>query len=136
MSAHDDPLLGLPLPAAGEDRGEGEYSPCLFRRNNDTAMLTIRETSAGVQFAVRVVPGASKNEAAGIQDDALKVRLTAPAVEGKANRACIEFLAGLLRVRRSALSIASGEKSRRKTVTVEGMTRVELEERLKGLLED
>ena len=99
-------------------------------------MLTIRKTSAGVQFAVRVVPGASKNEAAGIQDDALKVRLTAPAVEGKANRACIEFLAGLLRVRRSALSIASGEKSRRKTVTVEGMTRVELEERLKGLLED
>ena len=98
-------------------------------------MLTIRETSAGVQFAVRVVPGASKNEAAGIQDDALKVRLTAPAVEGKANRACIEFLAGLLRVRRSALSIASGEKSRRKTVTVEGMTRVEMEERLKGLLE-
>ena len=114
---------------------EGEYSPCLFRRNNDTTMLTIRETSAGVQFAVRVVPGASKNEAAGIQDDALKVRLTAPAVEGKANRACIEFLAGLLGVRRSALSIASGEKSRRKTVTVERMTRVELEERLKGLLE-
>jgi len=96
-------------------------------------MLTIRETSAGVQFAVRVVPGASKNEAAGVQDDALKVRLTAPAVEGKANRACIDFLAGLLGVRRSALSIASGEKSRRKTVTVEGMTRGELEARLRGL---
>lgn len=96
-------------------------------------MITIRETANGLSFAVRVVPGASKDEAAGIQDDALKVRLTAPAVEGKANRACIEFLAGLLGVRRSALSIASGEKSRRKTVTVEGMTRGELEARLRGL---
>lgn len=97
-------------------------------------MLTIRETSAGVQFAVRVIPGASKNEAAGIQDDALKVRLTAPAVEGKANRACVEFLAGLLGVRRSAVTIAAGEKSRKKTVTVEGITRAEAQTRLKGLL--
>jgi hypothetical protein len=97
-------------------------------------MLTIKETSAGVQLAVRVIPGASKNEAAGIQDDALKVRLTAPAVEGKANRACVEFLAGLLGVRRSAVTIAAGEKSRKKTVTVEGITRAEAETRLKGLL--
>lgn len=97
-------------------------------------MLTIRETSKGLSFTVRVVPGASKNEAAGVQDDVLKVRLTAPAVEGKANRACVEFLAGLLGVRRSALSIASGEKSRKKTVTVEGITREELEARLEGLL--
>lgn len=98
-------------------------------------MLTIRETSAGVQFAVRVVPGASKNEAAGIRDDALKIRLAAPAVEGKANRACIEFLAGLLGVRRSALTITAGEKSRRKTITVGGMTRRELETRLQEVIQ-
>ncbi len=98
-------------------------------------MLTIKETAEGVQFAVRVVPGASKNGVAGIQDDALKVRLTAPAVEGKANRACVDFLAGLLGVRRSALAIAAGEKSRKKTVSVEGITRMALEARLKGLLE-
>jgi len=97
-------------------------------------MLIIKETAAGVQFAVRVVPGASRNEVAGVQDDALKVRLAAPAVEGKANRACIDFLAGLLGVRRSFLAIASGEKSRKKTVTVEGITRGELEARLEGLL--
>ncbi len=97
-------------------------------------MLTLKETPTGVQFAVRVVPGASKNEVSGIQDDALKIRLTAPAVEGKANRACVDFLAGLLGVRRSALAIASGEKSRRKTVTVGGIGRAELEARLKGLL--
>lgn len=98
-------------------------------------MITIRETSEGVTFQVRVIPGASKNEVAGIQDGALKVRLTAPPVEGKANRACVEFLAGLLGVRRSALAIISGEKSRKKTVSVTGLARGELEERLKGLLQ-
>ena len=98
-------------------------------------MLEIREKGGGVQFAVRVIPGASKNEVAGIQDGALKVRLTAPPVEGKANRACVEFLAGLLGVRRSALAITSGEKSRKKTVTVTGLARGDLEERLKGLVQ-
>lgn len=97
-------------------------------------MLTIKETAAGVQFAVRVVPGASRNEVAGVQDDALKVRLAAPAVEGKANRACIDFLAGLLGVRRSSLAIASGGKSRKKTVAVEGITRAEMESRFKAIL--
>jgi hypothetical protein len=98
-------------------------------------MLTIKETASGVRFAVRVIPGASKNEVAGIQDGALKLKLTSPPVEGKANRACVEFLAGLLGVRRSALEITSGEKSRKKTVTVTGLARVELEERLKGLVQ-
>jgi len=97
--------------------------------------LTIKETAGGVTFQVRVIPGASKNEVAGIQDGALKVRLTAPPVEGKANRACVEFLAGLLGVRRSALAITSGEKSRKKTVSVTGLARGELEERLKGLVQ-
>ena len=97
--------------------------------------MTIKETSGGVSLQVRVIPGASKNEVAGIQDGALKVRLTAPPVEGKANRACVEFLAGLLGVRRSALAITSGEKSRKKTVSVTGLARGELEERLKGLVQ-
>jgi len=97
-------------------------------------MLIIKETAAGVQLAVRVVPGASRNEVAGVQDDALKVRLAAPAVEGKANRACIDFLADLRGGRRAPLAIASGEKSRKKTVPVEGITRGELEARLEGLL--
>jgi uncharacterized protein (TIGR00251 family) len=97
-------------------------------------MLTIREKAGGVQFAVRVIPGASKNEVAGIQDGALKIKLTAPPVEGKANKACIDFLAHLLGMRRSALAIASGEKSRKKIVTIDGMNLRELEERLKDIL--
>jgi uncharacterized protein len=97
-------------------------------------MLAIKETATGVQFAVRVIPGASKNEVAGIQDGALKLKLTAPPVEGKANRACVDFLAGLLGVRRSALAIIAGEKSRKKTVSVDGMGRGELEKRMKALV--
>ena len=97
-------------------------------------MLHIKETKEGVQFAVRVVPGASKNEAAGIQDGALKVRLTAPPVEGKANRACVAFLADLLGLRRPALSITSGEKSRKKTITVGGLTAAELQSRLQKIM--
>ncbi len=97
-------------------------------------MIAIKETKQGLQFAVRVVPGASKNEIAGIQDDALKVKLTAPPVEGKANRACIEFLSEKLGVRKSAVSIESGEKSRKKMVSVDGLSRSELEVRLQALL--
>jgi uncharacterized protein len=97
-------------------------------------MLIIRETSRGLSFAVRVIPGASKNEVAGIQEGALKIKLTAPPVEGKANKACIDFLARLLGVRRSALAIAAGEKSRKKTVTIDGMNPGELRERMKDIL--
>jgi uncharacterized protein len=97
-------------------------------------MIEMKEKAGGVQFAVRVIPGASKNEMAGIQDGALKIKLTAPPVEGKANKACIDFLARLLGVRRSALAIASGEKSRKKIVTIDGMNLRELEDRMKNIL--
>lgn len=97
-------------------------------------IIPIKETAGGVQFAVRVIPGTSKNEVAGVQEGALKVRLTAPPVEGKANRACIDFLADLLGLRRSSLAIVAGEKSRKKTVTVAGLDRRELETRLEGIL--
>jgi uncharacterized protein len=97
-------------------------------------MIEIKEKAGGVQFAIRVIPGASKNEVVGIQDGALKIKLTAPPVEGKANKACIDFLTRLLGMRRSALAIASGEKSRKKIVTIDGMNLRELEERLKDIL--
>ena len=87
----------------------------------------ISESGAGVTFAVRVIPRASRNEIAGVQGGALKVRLTAPPVEGAANAALIEFLAQRLGVRKRAVSIAGGEKSRAKIVRVEGITRQRVE---------
>ncbi len=87
----------------------------------------ISESDAGVTFAVRVIPRASRNEIAGVQGGALKVRLTAPPVEGAANAALIELLASRLGVRKRAVSIAGGEKSRAKMVRVEGITRQRVE---------
>lgn len=58
----------------------------------------------------------------------MKVRLTAPPVEGEANRALIEFLSKLLKIKKSSFEIDAGVKSRDKRVRVEGVSRKELEE--------
>jgi uncharacterized protein (TIGR00251 family) len=78
----------------------------------------VQETPEGVTFKVTVQPRASRNEIVGLQGDALKVRLTAPPVEGAANRLCVEFLAKCLRVRKSDVEIIQGKRSRAKKVLV------------------
>jgi uncharacterized protein (TIGR00251 family) len=93
-------------------------------------MIAIHETAVGVAFAVKVYPRARKNAITGELGDALKLSLTAPPVEGKANQACIEFLANLLKVPRSSVSIASGQSSRSKVVRVAGLSPDELRRRL------
>ena len=86
----------------------------------------IRETSKGVVLPVRAVPRASKNEIQCVHGDALKVRLQAPPVEGKANQALIRFLSDALDIPRSQLSIASGETGRNKAVLIAGISKAEL----------
>lgn len=76
----------------------------------------------GVLLKLKLVPRASRNEAAGISGDALKIRLQAPPVEGKANKALVEFLCERLACPRSAVSIVGGEKSRHKLIHVAGIT--------------
>ena len=73
-------------------------------------------------ITVRVVPRASRNELAGIMGDAVKLRVCAPPVDGKANEAVVEFLAESLGVPRSRISIRAGAAGRRKHVRVAGMT--------------
>jgi uncharacterized protein (TIGR00251 family) len=80
-----------------------------------------------VSFSVRVQPRASKNEVAGLTENALKVRLQAAAVEDRANQALREFLAGLLKRPKSAVRILSGERSRTKRVEISGVTTAEIE---------
>lgn len=84
-------------------------------------MITLRESANGVTFAVKVHPRARKNAITGVLGDALKLSLTAPPVEGKANQAVIEFFAGFFAVPRAAVSIVSGLTSRNKIVRVEGL---------------
>lgn len=85
-------------------------------------MLHIKEEEAGVVFKVRVQPRASANKLVGLHEDALKIRLTAPPVEGEANEACRTFLAGLLSVPRSQVQITSGTTGRNKMIKVTGVS--------------
>ncbi len=85
-------------------------------------MIRLVESAAGVSFTVRVHPRARKNAITGEVGDALKIALTAPPVEGKANEACIEFFAKLLKVPRSSITIAAGQNSRNKVIRVAGVT--------------
>jgi len=95
-------------------------------------MLTIHETADGVTFAVRVHPRAKKNAITGELGDALKVSLTTPPVEGRANQACIEFFAKFLKVPRSSVTIASGQTSRNKVIRVAGVTEQYVRDELHG----
>ena len=74
-------------------------------------------------FAVRVSPRASRDAIEGEYQGALKVRLTAPPVEDRANEALRKLLAARLRVPVSAVKIVAGEKSRSKRVSVSGVSR-------------
>jgi len=70
------------------------------------------------RIRVHVQPGAKRNELAGLFQESLKVRLTAPAVDNKANGALVDFMAKLLGLRRSQVSLASGQSSRSKSLRV------------------
>ena len=93
-------------------------------------MIPIRQHESSVSFSVRVHPRAKKNAITGEVGDALKVALTAPPVDGKANQACVEFFAKLLKVARSSVTIASGETSRNKVIPVAELTSAQVRERL------
>jgi uncharacterized protein (TIGR00251 family) len=89
--------------------------------------ITDNLVSGAVIFAVRIQPRASKDEIIGEIAGALKIRLQAPAVEGRANEALIEFLAQLLKTSKGAVRILSGERSRIKRLEIRGITRQQIE---------
>ena len=93
-------------------------------------MISIRETSTDSTFAVKVHPHAKKNAITGELGDPLKLSLSAPASDDRANQACIEFLANLLKVPRSSVTIASGQTSRRKIIRVAGLAGEEVRKAL------
>jgi uncharacterized protein (TIGR00251 family) len=85
-------------------------------------MSWLRTVSGGVEFQVRVTPRSSRESVDGIHDDALKVRLTAPPVDGKVNAALARLLAKRLHAPTRAITIARGEAGRRKCIRVAGVT--------------
>ena len=81
-------------------------------------------------LSVRVQPRASRNEVAGLVGDTLKIKLTAPPVEGEANDACLAFLATLLDLAPSRLAIIQGARSRTKLIRITGLTQEAVRARL------
>jgi hypothetical protein len=89
-------------------------------------MLDLRTQEDAVIFSVRVQPRAIKDEIAGVMEGALKVRLRAPALEGRANEALCEYLADLLKTPKAAVRILSGHQSRSKRVEVRGVSQLQV----------
>jgi uncharacterized protein len=85
-------------------------------------MIDVRESEAGISFGVRVQPRASCSEIAGEWDGLLRVRLTAPPVDDKANEELRRLLADRLNVPLAAVKIARGLHSRSKRVEIRGAT--------------
>lgn len=84
--------------------------------------IGVRETSDGVEFEIRVVPRAAKTEIVGQMDGALKVRISAPPVDGAANAELVKLFAKTLGVARSNVEIVSGLASKAKLIRVMGVT--------------
>jgi len=93
-------------------------------------MVAIKNSPNGVTFAVKVQPRAKRNAITGEVGDALKLALTAPPADGKANEACLNFFAKLLKVPRSSVTIAAGHASRNKVIRVAGLTAQQVRDRL------
>jgi uncharacterized protein (TIGR00251 family) len=80
----------------------------------------LRTSDDAIVLSVHAQPGAKRSEIAGLHGDALKIRLAAPAVDGKANAALLAFLAGQLNLPRAAISLESGHNARHKILRIKG----------------
>jgi uncharacterized protein len=96
-------------------------------------MVRLRETKKGLTFDIQVIPHASRVQLVGVQDGVLKIKVTAPPVEGAANEACIKLLAKELGLKKSQMEITSGAKSRKKTVMIKDIIKAELETKINNI---
>jgi uncharacterized protein (TIGR00251 family) len=79
-----------------------------------------------VKLAVRVIPNARRTEFSGRREGELVLRLNAPAVEGKANKAAVEFIAKHFGIARSRVTLVAGEKTRHKVFDLEGVEQIDI----------
>ena len=78
--------------------------------------------TSSCRIAIKAVPNAPRNAVAGWLGDALKIKVHAPALEGRANEELCAFLADALALPRRAVSVAHGDRSRQKILQIDGMT--------------
>ena len=84
-------------------------------------MVRIQQSGESVTFAVKVHPRAKQDRISGVLGDALKLEISAPPVEGKANDACINFFSNFFKMPRSSVTIAAGLSSRNKVIRITGV---------------
>ena len=94
--------------------------------------MRINPCENGIRFSAIIQPRSSKNEVAGIYNEALKIRLTSPPVDGAANKACMRFVAKWLEISPAEVSIIKGLSSKNKTIEVTGLTEKKFHEILKN----
>ena len=95
-------------------------------------MIEITEKDNAVTFRLRVQPRAARDEVAGEHDGAVKLRVSAPPVDGKANEACRRLLARLVGVSPSSVEIVAGSSAKDKVIRVHNVTAEQLRARLFG----
>ena len=93
--------------------------------------MPIKPCDNGIRFSAIIQPRSSKNEVTGVYNDALKIRLTSPPVDNKANKACMSFFAKWLGISPSKISIVQGLSSKNKIIEVDGLTEKQFREILK-----
>ena len=92
----------------------------------ETSDWRLREYGSYLEVAIIVQPRSGRNEAAGLYQGSLKIRVTSPPVANAANKAVIEFFASRLKIPKARMKIVSGQRSRAKILRIEGLTRTEL----------
>ena len=98
-----------------------------------TRQMPLEITGSGetqIKIAVQIYPGASKNEVTGLINDVLRIRIAAPPVKGKANKELIDYLSHLLGVSKDKLDILKGHTSRNKLISIDGLSKVSVLEKL------
>ena len=90
-------------------------------------MVRIEQSADGVTFPVKVHPKAKRERISGLLGDTLKLEVTAPPIDGRANEACISFFSKFLKVPRSSITIAAGLSSRNKVIRITGISAASVE---------
>lgn len=97
-------------------------------------MIPIKEKAGNAVFLVQVLPRSSQCKLVGFQGDFLKIKITAPPVDGRANEECIRFLADVLGVKKDQVRIVGGLKAKKKTIAIKGLTIKDVEAVLSACL--
>jgi uncharacterized protein len=98
---------------------------------DDIVLIPISDHPLGATFAIRVQPRAARTSITGTVGEALKISVSAPPLDGRANVAVVEFFSEVLSVPRSAVQVVAGERSRNKVVRIAGCSSAEVQRRLR-----